>query len=345
MMSTSNFEINTTNTLFQGTVYQKQPGSYRVRAGTREISCALSPNLRYEGSLPDARRYSRKGDEIILKRAAQPDPVVVGDEVRLIAGEDGHGLIIEVLPRRSQLSRRAPKPKPGSHPLEQVLAANVDRLVPVFAAATPPPHWNLLDRYLVAAEQAGLPALICITKLDLVEGLETDLDDILNEYNRLGYPSILTSTMTGAGLEELRRVLDGSVSVLVGKSGVGKTSLLNALGAASGQPGAAAPRRVGEVSRATGKGRHTTSAMELVPLSSGGALVDTPGEREFGIWGVDPDELAQAFPEMRPYLGRCKFGLDCRHDEEPGCAVRKAVVAGQISPRRYRSFVRLMEDP
>ena len=148
---------------------------------------------------------------------------------------------------------------------------------------------------------------------------------------------VQTSALSGAGLDDLRAALRGRVSVLLGKSGVGKTSLLNALEPGLGQ-------RVAEVSRATGKGRHTTSQVELFPLAMGGAIIDTPGTREFGLWAIDAGELALLFPEMRPWVGHCRFGLDCRHDEEPGCAIRKAVTLGQISPFRYQSYIRLMWD-
>jgi ribosome biogenesis GTPase len=190
----------------------------------------------------------------------------------------------------------------------------------------------LLDRYLVSAEAAGLSSLICITKLDLGR-TEDGLLETAAEYRRIGYTVLLTSSVTGEGLAELRHAIQGKVSVLVGKSGVGKTSLLNAI-----QPGLGL--RVREVGRNT-KGRHTTSHLEMFALDSGGALVDTPGIREFGLWDIYADELAEMFPEMRPLVGQCKFGLDCRHDEEPGCAIRKAVMAGEISPQRYKSYQRL----
>jgi ribosome biogenesis GTPase len=211
-------------------------------------------------------------------------------------------------------------------------------VVAVFAAARPTPKWNMLDRYLAAAESLDLPALICITKLDLVPDGDEELYAALDEYRRIGYPVVLTSAFTGAGLDELRQALRGRLSVLAGKSGVGKTALLNAL-----EPGLGL--RVGAVGLGeVGKGRHTTTQVEMIPLSVGGDLVDTPGVREFGLWDVAEDDLALFFPEIRPFVGQCKFGLDCQHDEEPGCAIRKAVMAGKIGPRRYQSYMRLKQE-
>jgi ribosome biogenesis GTPase len=303
----------------QGIVYSKTNGRYDVcgSQGTL-ITCALAARLR---------------------REAEPaDPLAVGDVVRFTAGPDGSGLIVAVLPRRNHLARRGAVPRPGAHAFEQVIAANVDQVVPVFALAQPPPKWNLLDRYLTLAEAAEVPALICLTKADLAPDLgAAGLEPELEEYRGLGYRVALTSAMTGSGLDDLRQALRGRTSVLLGKSGVGKTSLLNAL-----EPGLGL--RVAEVSRATGKGRHTTSQVRLFPLAIGGAIVDTPGTREFGLWALDADDVALFFPEMRPWVGRCRFGLDCRHDEEPGCAIRQAVMRGEISPRRYQSYMRLRAE-
>jgi len=161
---------------------------------------------------------------------------------------------------------------------------------------------------------------------------------MLNEYQKIGFPVHLVSTKSGEGLKELEQALQGSISVMVGKSGVGKTSLLNAL-----QPGL--ELRTQEVTAGLkGRGRHTTTYLEMINLSSSGALIDTPGIREYGLWDIYPEELAWCFPEMRPFEGLCKFGLDCRHDEEPGCAIRKAVMTGAISPYRYKSYMRLYEE-
>ncbi len=257
-------------------------------------------------------------------------------------GDQTLSCAVAVLPRRNQLARRGVPSRPGAHTFEQVIAANVDQVAPVFAAANPAPKWNLLDRYLAVAGALDLPALILVTKADLAPAATAAADALrsaLDEYRRLGYRVFETSAQTSAGLDDLRAALGGRVTLLLGKSGVGKTSLLNAL-----EPGLGL--RVSAVSAATGKGRHTTTQVQLCPLAGqpAGGVIDTPGTREFGLWDIDPADLALFFPEMRPLVGRCKFGLDCRHDEEPGCAIRQAVLSGAISPRRYQSYQRLRSE-
>jgi ribosome biogenesis GTPase len=309
-----------------GFVINRSIAQYTVQAGGRAVACTLAASLRPAAG---PRREPR--------RAEPAESVAVGDVVRWVPAPGQAGVIVDVLPRRNQIARRSAVPMPGAHAHEQVIVANVDQVVPVFAAARPAPKWNLLDRYLTLAESLELPALVVLTKADLAEPDEAELAEALDEYRRLGYPVVVTSAVTGQGLDELRQALRGRVSVLLGKSGVGKTSLLNALEPDLGQ-------RVAEVSAVTGKGRHTTSQARLFPLALGGALADTPGTREFGLWDLDPEALALLFPEMRPWVGQCRFGLDCRHDEEPGCAIRQAVMRGQISPRRYHSYLRLRAE-
>jgi ribosome biogenesis GTPase len=228
---------------------------------------------------------------------------------------------------------------PGAHAFEQVIVANLDQVIPIFAAAQPAPKWNLLDRYLASAESLELGSLIVITKTDLLirPQARADLMAEVETYRQIGYRVILTSTVNGEGLDDLRQALADHLSVFIGKSGVGKSSLLNALEPNLGL-------RVNQVSAATGKGRHTTTHLEMFSLGWGGSIVDTPGMREFGLWEIDRDDLAYCFPEMRPYLGACRFGLDCQHDNEPGCALRRAVMDGAIHPRRYASYMRLRSE-
>ena len=320
-----------------GVVFRKTLGHYTVHTAGREIDCALSSLLHkqliYTSDNPASvhRRVER------VRELDHVDPVAIGDHVRYVDVGNCQGMITEILPRRSKLSR--PAPVPGQRAFEQVIVANADLVVPVFAVTEPPPKWGLLDRYLVTAEAAGLPALIVITKIDLAEK-NPDFQAYIEIYRRIGYPVQFVSSITREGTQELKGFLQGRISVLVGKSGVGKTSLLNAL-----QPGLGL--RVRAVSQGDqGKGRHTTSYLEMFELDAfaGGRLVDTPGMREFGLWGIDPEELAFLFPEMAPFVGGCKFGLSCQHDREPGCAIRKAVLAGEVSPHRYKSYMHLKEE-
>ena len=318
-----------------GIVFRKTLGRYNVHTNGREIDCALSSLLHKQLIYPTADPTSLRHKVQEVRELDHVDPVAIGDRVRYVDAGDGTGMITEVLPRRSKLSR--PAPVPGQRVFEQVIVSNVDLIVPVFAAASPTPKWGLLDRYLVSAEAADLPSLIVINKLDLAwknPGLNEDLEI----YRQIGYPILLVSAVTGEGIEELKHFLGGKFSVLVGKSGVGKTSLLNAI-----QPGLGL--RVKAVSLGEqGKGRHTTTHLEMFDLDFSGMLADTPGIREFGLWNITAEELAYLFPEMADYVGQCKFGLSCRHDREPNCALRKAVMAGEISPYRYKSYLQLREE-
>lgn len=320
-----------------GVVFQKTLGHYTVRTlnDGREIDCVLSSRIHKQLIFPTADPTSMRHTVQEVRELDRVDPVAIGDCVRFVdAGERG-GMIIEVLPRHSKLSR--PAPIPGQRVFEQVIVSNADLILPVFSAANPAPKWGLLDRYLVSAEAAELPSLIVINKIDLAwkhPGFEEEIE----VYHRIGYRVLLVSAITGGGIEELKQALRGKLSVMVGKSGVGKTSLLNAI-----QPGLGL--RVKAVSQGElGKGRHTTTHLEMFQLDFGGMLVDTPGIREFGLWDILPEELAVLFPEMVPYVGRCKFGLSCRHDREPGCSIRRAVMDQAISPYRYQSYMRLREE-
>jgi ribosome biogenesis GTPase len=330
-------------TLQNGVVYRKSNGIYHVQGDAPEQEgqlavCELSNRLHKQLVYPEAAPSSINPRVVAVRQIQQVDPVAIGDQVRYIAPNGGNGLIVEVLPRRSRLARREAvgAASRDRHTREQVIVANLDQVMPVFAAAMPSPNWNLLDRYLASAESLGLPSAVLITKMDLAAH-DQDLLNAVELYRRLGYPVILTSAANGAGLAELRQCLNGRVTALVGKSGVGKSSVLNAL-----QPGLGL--RVSAVSERTGKGRHTTTHLELLPLAGGGAVADTPGTREFGLWQVEEGDPAYLFPEMRALIGQCRFGLDCTHRQEPACALRQAVASGRVDRRRYESMLRMGDE-
>jgi ribosome biogenesis GTPase / thiamine phosphate phosphatase len=323
--------------LMTGLVTRKDLGHYRVQVGDRVVTCEVSNLLRKRLLYPlrDPASLAHYGVQKVADIKVV-DPIAVGDWVAFVERDHGTGLIKDVLPRKSRISRLAT----GPVPLEQVLVANVDQMVVVMAAARPKPKWHLLDRYLVTAEAAEVPALICITKLDLVK--DDRLTPIVERYRSLGYPVLLTSAVNGTGIDAARAAFRGRLSVLMGQSGVGKSSLLNALEPELGL-------RVRAVSDGKiGKGRHTTTHLELVPLeealSKGGGVVDTPGMRQLALWEARPAELPWFFPEFRPYLGTCRFGANCVHDHEPGCAVKTAVAQGRISEPRYESYLKLLAE-
>ena len=210
------------------------------------------------------------------------------------------------------------------------VAANVDRLIIVFAPL-PTPYTNLIDRYLVAAEQADIEPLLVMNKSDLLKtSPNPELLQWLDDYSRLGYRTLLLSAGEGDGLDNLRAELKDHTSVFVGQSGVGKSSLINAL-----LPGQ--DLRVGALSESTGKGTHTTTTAKLFHFPAGGDLIDSPGIREFGLTHISHDELLEGFIEFRPFLGHCRF-RDCQHLHEPGCALLQAVEAGDISAIRMSSY-------
>jgi ribosome biogenesis GTPase / thiamine phosphate phosphatase len=269
----------------------------------------------------------------LLKKERQAtDLAVIGDRVRVSLADPSHPMIDAVEPRRTKFSRRQPGPR-GTWK-EDLLVANVDQVVVVFACADPMPHLRMLDRFLVVAEHNEVPAAVVANKVDLV-GLDR-ARALFGAYERIGYPVHYASAREGIGVEALADRLAARTSVVTGPSGVGKSTLLNAI-----QPGLRI--ETGEVSEALHKGRHTTTFAELHALigPSGGYVADTPGLRELGLWQVPPNELAWAFPEFEPFLGGCAFN-DCRHLEEPGCAVLAAVADGRVSPARHDSYRRLL---
>jgi ribosome biogenesis GTPase len=297
--------------LLTGLVTRSQSGFYTVRLGEgRTIVCTLP------GRFKQGRRTVK-------------NPVVVGDHVSFRLLGETEGVIERIADRRNELARTAA----GGTGIKQVLAANLDLVIFAMALREPQLNTARLDRFLLAAEQAEIPPLICFTKLDL--GTRAEAEEAAHPYQGI-YPVTLTSAATGEGVERLRALLAGKVSAIIGSSGVGKSSLLNAL-----QPGL--QLKFAAVSAITGKGRHTTTTAELIPLDVGGYLADTPGLRELAPWDLSAEELPELFPEMRPYLGACRFAR-CTHLHEPGCAVRRAVEEGLIDPRRYQSYVKIRTE-
>ncbi|MHC4063043.1 MAG: ribosome small subunit-dependent GTPase A [Planctomycetota bacterium] len=266
------------------------------------------------------------------RRIGGHHPIAVGDRVEFTVQSDQDGVISEgviesVAPRRGELKRRIGR-------TDRTIVANVDQVVIVSSADMPAPRPNLIDRYIVATLAGDMQPVICMNKSDL-DG-RGDGAGLLSLYESLGYCVLLTSALTGRGIDRLGEVLGGKSSVLAGQSGVGKSSLLNAV-----QPGL--ELRVGDIIEQTTKGRHTTSTAQLLRLELGGYVVDTPGVRSFDISSVPLSEIEAHFVEFTERLADCKFP-DCTHIHEPDCAIQAAVEAGQIDPRRYESYARMLEE-
>jgi ribosome biogenesis GTPase len=300
-----------------GVILRARSGFYTVRTDDgRDFECRLRGRVK--------------------KDRQDTDLAVIGDRVRISLLPDGGGMIEEVEERSSRFSRRQPGPR-GTWK-EDMLVANVDQVLVVFACADPMPHLRMLDRFLVVAEHNEVQAVVVANKVDLV-GMDR-ARAIFGLYERIGYEVHYVSAREGIGVEELADQLAGGVSVVTGPSGVGKSTLLNAV-----QPGLRI--ETGSVSEALHKGRHTTTSAELhvLTIPGGGYVADTPGLRELGLWQIPDEELPWCFPEFVPHLGSCAFN-DCTHLHEPRCAVRAAVDAGQVPAERYDSYrrLRLNED-
>lgn len=293
-----------------GLIVRAQSGFFTVETGEGPLVCQL------RGRLKQGPRQS--------------DLAAIGDRVRVTRLPDGSGMIEEIEPRQRALVRLDPRPQ-GEY--RQILLANADQAVFVFACAHPKPKLRMLDRFLVIAEKQGIPAVVVANKIDLT-GLEP-AQALFGRYPPVGYPVLYTSARSGQGVEALREKLAGRISALAGPSGAGKSSLLNAL-----QPGLGL--EVSEVSTAVNKGVHTTVVRQLLPLADGGYVADTPGWKALALWDTAPEEIDAYFPELRERVAHCQFS-DCSHVHEPGCAVRAAVESGEVHPERYDSYLRLRE--
>jgi len=260
---------------------------------------------------------------------ANLDDVVVGDRV-VWRDSNEAGVIVATQPRVTELGR------PDKNGNLRPVAANIDRMILVIAPE-PMAHANLIDRYLVAAEHQGIFPLLVINKIDLMNDSCRDaMRDLLATYSDLGYPILEVSTKFHRGIDELCQKIAEHTAIFVGQSGVGKSSLINRI-----LP--AAEAEVGDLSQSTIKGTHTTTTARMYFLPSGGRLIDSPGIREFGLWHLDPERVAQGFVEFRPYLGACRF-RNCQHKREPGCALVQAVDEGRIKSCRLESYFRIIQD-
>ena len=297
--------------LSTGLIIRAQSGFFFVLAEgeqTEPVTCQL------RGRLKQGRR--------------EGDLAAVGDQVTFTLLSDGSGAIEEVLPRKSEIVRLDPRPQ-GEY--RQILLANPDQAVFVFACANPEPRLRMLDRFLVIAEKQNVPAIIVANKVDVV-GLPA-AQEKFGFYPDLGYRVIYTSAKENLGVEELRQALQSKLSALAGPSGVGKSSLMNAI-----QPGLALA--VGEVSTFNDKGKHTTNFRQLHALIGGGWVADAPGWKSLALWDTEPEEIDAYFPELAPLVEDCQFS-DCSHTHEPGCAVLAALAAGSVRRERYDSYLRL----
>lgn len=307
----------------EGVVLSGTGGTYEVLAANGDrVQSSLRGRLKH-GAPKTSGRSDGSGE-------ARPLKLAVGDKVSLEREDEAAGWsIVEIHARTGRLARRAPGGARG----ERVIVANVDQVVVVFAAAKPEPHPKMLDRFLVIAEANDLSARIVINKMDLAEsGAGTHA--MFDVYARAGYPVHYTSVTTGAGLAELDGAMRAQTSALTGPSGVGKSSLMNAL-----FPGL--NLRTAEISESVNKGRHTTVGALLYPLPGGdGFVADTPGLREVGLWGIRVSDVEHCFPEFRSLLGQCRFA-DCTHLVEPGCAIIDAIEAGVVDRSRYESYSKL----
>jgi ribosome biogenesis GTPase len=305
--------------VLEGLVTSDQSGFFNVElADGKVVTCRLRGRL--------------------LEDAQTSDIAAIGDRVKVELLEDGAGSIEEVLPRSSALSRAlrtTGKRGAGEPEREQIIIANADQALFVFAAAQPAPNLKMLDRFLVAGEKSRIARLmIVVNKMDLEDNSVTQAR--FSIYDKLGYRVLYTSARDGLGVDELKAALQGHISVFTGPSGVGKTSLLNMV-----QPGLG--RVVKQVSSRRQEGIHTTRDSLLVKLEMGGYVADTPGMRSLTLWDIEPEELDGYFRDIAPHVQRCKFN-DCSHASELGCAVREAVERSEIVRSRYHSYLQLREE-
>jgi ribosome biogenesis GTPase / thiamine phosphate phosphatase len=323
-------ELTRKRTIAGAEVIEDASGTIVLPSVDRDV-CRLGRVLRVQGLTCTVQLEDGSSRECAIRRLLKTlstehrHVVAAGDQVWIRPEGDSDGIIERVEPRHGVLSRT-------SRGRQHLLVTNVDQVLIVASAAEPRLKPNLIDRYLVTAEKAGIEPIVCINKVDLVP--PADLQPIVGVYSQLGYRVLLLSAAKGWGIDTLGQLLLGRETVFTGQSGVGKSSLLNLV-----EPGI--ELRVRSVSRESQKGRHTTSTAQLIPLTNGGYVVDTPGVRQFQLWDVSAEEVAGFFREVRPFVSKCRYP-DCTHAHEQPCAVKDAVADGMIDARRYESYLQII---
>lgn len=310
-ISNENFAMHNTAAKMTGKVLKATRATYEVMLENRVIQCTIRGKL-----VVDDETYAS---------------VKVGDNVTISLVNEREGVIEKILPRTSQLTRTIASRQYQEH----IIAVNIDQLLIILSTKKPRFKSGLMDRYLVIAEKNRLRPLICINKMDLSD---VEKFSAYRDYyqGKLAIPVFFTSAITGEGVKSLEKSLQNSVTALVGHSGVGKSSLIKAI-----QPGLNI--KIAAVSERTRKGQHTTTHVQLFPLSNNSFVIDTPGVRELGFWGIYKKDLANYFVEFRQYDPECQFG-DCTHIREPGCAIKNAVSHGEILEERYKNYVNIFES-
>ncbi|MEG1644741.1 MAG: ribosome small subunit-dependent GTPase A [Alistipes sp.] len=302
-----------TENKFTGIVLRATGSWYEVRTGQETVSCRIRGSLR-------------------LKGVRSTNPVIVGDVVHCEMDEEGCFAIRDIEARRNYIIRRSSNLSKESH----IIAANIDQALLVVTLFSPATPREFIDRFLVTCEAYKVPVTIVLSKIDLARGCPEAVADFKTTYQSAGYEVMAVSATEGEGVEAIRALVTTGTTLLAGNSGVGKSTLISAI-----EPGLMV--RTGEISQSHHKGKHTTTFSTMYPLCSGGAVIDTPGIKGFGLIDIDATELWHYFPEMIRLAGACQF-YNCTHVHEPNCAVTAAVEQGQIAWSRYESYLKILDE-
>ena len=297
----------------EGLVIRATGSWYEVLNGEERIDCRIRGKLR-------------------LKGVRSTNPVVVGDIVRCESDQNGEWVIYDIVPRRNYIIRRASNLSKESH----IIAANIDRAMIVVTLIEPVTALEFVDRFLITCEAYKVPATILLAKIDLLADSPESVAQFHEIYNSAGYEVIDISATEGIGIDRVKELLDGKVTLVSGNSGVGKSTLI-------GKIDPTLDIRTGEISESFHKGKHTTTFSTMYPIGNNGYIIDTPGIKGFGLIEIDDKELWHYFPEMIATAGECRF-YNCTHTHEPGCAVVEAVKDGKISYSRYESYLKILDD-